>query len=65
MSEFKQQVWSMDMLPKDILIDKIRRLEQALEEIKEIAQYNVYTPHTDLCIKLNWVMKKISEVMDD
>jgi len=38
MSEFKQQLWSMDMLPKDILIGKIKRLEQALEEIKEIAE---------------------------
>ena len=38
--------------------DKTR---ETLTEIKEIAQYDVYTPHTDLCIKLNWVKKKISE----
>lgn len=36
--EFKQQKWSLDMLPKDILIKKNKRLEQALEEIKEIAK---------------------------
>ena len=34
---------------------------KTLTEIKEIAQYDVYTPHTDLCIKLNWVKKKIRE----
>lgn len=35
---------------------------QTLTEIKEIAQYDVYTSRTDLCLKLNWVKKKISEV---
>ena len=38
-----------------------RKYEQALVEIKEIAQYDVYTPRTDLCLKLNWIKKKISE----
>ena len=42
-----------------------RKLKQTLTEIKEIAQYDVYTPHTDLCIKLNWVKKKISEVENE
>jgi hypothetical protein len=45
MSEFKQQLWSMDMLPKDILIDKIKRLKQILKEIKEIAK--ILAPMTD------------------
>ena len=39
--------------------------KQTLTEIKEIAQYDVYTSHTDLCIKLNLVKKKISEVEND
>ena len=38
-----------------------RKYEQALVEIKEIAQYDVYTSRTDLCLKLNWIKKKISE----
>ena len=44
---------------------KADKLKQTLTEIKEIAQYNVYTSRTDLCIKLNWVKKKISEVLDE
>lgn len=44
------------------IINNLDQLKQVLQEIKKIAQYNVYTPHTDLCIKLNWVKKKISEV---
>ena len=46
-------------------VDKCKaviKLKKCLQEIKEIAQYDTYTPHTDLCIKLNWVKKKISEV---
>lgn len=39
------------------------KLKATLQDIKEIAQYDVYTSHTDLCIKLNWVKKKISEVI--
>ena len=38
-----------------------RKYEQALVEIKVIAQYDVYTSRTDLCLKLNWIKKKISE----
>ena len=37
------------------------KLHEALIEIKEIAQYDVYTSRTDLCLKLNWIKKKISE----
>ena len=44
------------------IINNLDQLKQVLQEIKKIAQYNVYTPHTDLCIKLNWIKKKISEV---
>lgn len=47
------------------LVNKVIKLEQTLTEIKEITQYDVYTPHTDLCIKLNWIKKKISEVEDE
>ena len=36
-------------------------LKQTLAEIKEIAKYDVYTTRTDLCLKLNWIKKKISE----
>lgn len=38
------------------------KLYEALTEIKEIAQYDVHTTRTDLCLKLNWIKKKISEV---
>lgn len=40
---------------------KLQRYEKCLTEIKEIAQYDVYTSSTDLCLKLNWIQKKISE----
>ena len=40
---------------------KLYQAEQTLAEIKEIAQYDVYTTRTDLCLKLNWIKKKISE----
>ena len=36
-------------------------LKQTLAEIKEIAKYDVYTTRSDLCLKLNWIKKKISE----
>jgi hypothetical protein len=40
---------------------QINKLATCIEEIKEIAQYDVYTSRTDLCLKLNWIKKKISE----
>ena len=40
---------------------KLYLAEQTLTEIKEIAKYDVYTTRTDLCLKLNWIKKKISE----
>lgn len=43
MCEFKQQVWSLDIIPKDILIDKNKRLEQNLKVIKELAEEYIST----------------------
>ena len=43
------------------LYEENNKLKQTLAEIKEIAQYDVYTSRTDLCLKLNWIKKKISE----
>ena len=70
MSEFKQQKWSMEMLPKDILIEKNKRLEQALEEIKEIAEknLNIHSCAFTGCgydLITNQILQKISEVLDD
>ena len=61
MSEFKQQLWSMDMLPKDILINKIKKLEQALEEIKSLCYEQDLNEDFFACE----VLQKICEVMDD
>lgn len=36
-------------------------LKKTLIEIKEIAKYDVYTTRADLCLKLNWIKKQISE----
>ena len=36
-------------------------LLRTLAEIKEIVKYDVYTTRADLCLKLNWIKKKISE----
>lgn len=36
-------------------------LLRTLAEIKEIAKYDVYTTRADLCLRLNWIKKKISE----
>ena len=36
-------------------------LLKTLAEIKEIAKYDVYTTRADLCLRLNWIKKKISE----
>lgn len=36
-------------------------LLRTLVEIKEIAKYDVYTTRADLCLRLNWIKKKISE----
>ena len=44
---------------------KVMKYKKALKEIKEIAQYDVYTSRTDLCLKLNWIKKKINEVLND
>lgn len=41
--------------------NQINKLATCIEEIKKIAQYDVYTSRTDLCLKLNWINKKISE----
>lgn len=52
---------------QDKLLEQVKvvcKLKQTLTEIKEIAQYDVYTSSTDLCLKLNWIKKKISEVED-
>lgn len=70
MSEFKQQLWSMDMLPKDILIEKIKRLEQALEEIKEIVclelAYGTNEEYANFYMRQREaILQKISEVIDD
>ena len=70
MTEFKQQKWSMDMLPKDILINKIKKLEQALEEIREIAEknLNIHSCAFTGCgydLITNQILQKISEVLDD
>ena len=69
-NEFKQQKWSMDMIPKDILINKIKKLEQALEGIKEIAEkiedeceYNCFASCAKMAKKQ--ILQKISEVLDD
>ena len=70
MSEFKQQLWSINMIPNDILFEKNKRLEQALEEIKEIAEfsyrpYRVCGEYNDGCDVLNEIIQKVSEVIDD
>lgn len=36
-------------------------LLKTLAEIKEIVKYDVYTTRADLCLRLNWIKKKISE----
>lgn len=36
-------------------------LLRTLAEIKEIVKYDVYTTRADLCLRLNWIKKKISE----
>ena len=65
MSEFKQQKWSMEMIPKDILIEKNKRLEQALEEIKEIAETCSFTDNTKLLLnRFEQILQKISEVIN-
>lgn len=59
--------WTYDLVKKRLgqQLDQLKaeneKLEQTLTEIKEIAQYDVYTSRTDLCLKLNWIKKKISE----
>lgn len=64
--EFKQQLWTMEMLPKDILINKIKKLEQALEEIKEIDYELTNEEYTDFIEgKQKQILEKISEVLDD
>ena len=40
------------------------KVEQALQEIKEIIQYDDNTPRAGFCIRLNWIKKKIKEVED-
>ena len=40
---------------------QINKLATCIEQIKELAKYDVYTTRTDLCLKLNWIKKKISE----
>lgn len=51
MSDFKQQLWSINMIPNDILFEKNKRLEQALKEIKEIAEHCM---KQDLCTFCNY-----------
>ena len=69
MSEFKQQKWSMEMIPKDMLIKKNKRLEQTLAEIKEIAEknLNIHSCAFTGCgydLITNQILRKISEVID-
>ena len=40
---------------------QINKLATCIEQIKELAKYDVYTTRADLCLKLNWIKKKISE----
>ena len=66
--DWKKEVERIQFIGSYGIMDEVKKntkLEQTLTEIKEIVQYDVYTPHTDLCIKLNWVKKKISEVEDE
>ena len=66
MSEFKQQLWSMEMLPKDILVDKIIRLELTIENIKEIAEACSFTDSSELLLnRIKQILEIISEVIDD
>ena len=46
---------------------QINKLATCIEQIKELAKYDVYTTRADLCLRLNWIKKKISEcgVEDD
>lgn len=60
MTEFKQQKWSMEMLPKDILIKKIKELKQALEEVKSLCYEQDLNEDFFACE----VLQKISEVID-
>ena len=65
MSEFKQQLWSMEMLPKDILINKIKELEQALEEIKKIADETLWNYPTLDDVRVYQNLEKISRITED
>ena len=40
---------------------QINKLATCIEQIKELAKYDVYTTRADLCLRLNWIKKKISE----
>ena len=40
---------------------QINKLATCIEQIKELAKYDVYTTRADLCLKLNCIKKKISE----
>lgn len=46
---------------KETRSNRFLKLKQTLAEIKEIAKYDVYTTRADLCLRLNWIKKKISE----
>lgn len=70
MCEFKQQLWSINMIPNDILFEKNKRLEQALEKIKEIAanhQFPVceYDGFWILHGVKKQILEIVSEVIDD
>ena len=40
---------------------QINKLATCIEQIKELAKYDVYTTRADLCLRLNCIKKKISE----
>ena len=63
-NEFKQQKWSLDMLPKDILIRKIKELEQALEEVKEIAEKTLWNYPILDDVQVYQNLEKISRIAE-
>ena len=54
----------MEILPKDILIRKIKELEQALEEVKEIAEKTLWNYPILDDVQVYQNLEKISRIAE-
>ena len=61
--EFKESKEANDRIltTLNVITKSNIKLRQTLAEIQEIIKYDVYTTRADLCLRLNWIKKKISE----